>query len=444
MRKTKKMYSGFIFLLIVSFSLLPVYPAFAVAFLTLDNFSGYATTIMASGGGWTGGETISFYLNTASGSPVATTVVGDNSFFGPTAVPIPANTPQGPLPIIAVGSISSEQQTNSYYVVPFNPNTTIVGNNTPGSILSIDGQGFAPNEIVQFTMEGITMGQVTADTDGNFLDGQAIIPSITTATHILHATGQSSGADAATYFYVGGFYPSVAPSTYYILPTQVLSFSGGGFAPGETIDVFDGQNQTPLSSITADDAGTFADAGSITIPLSFIGTKTFRAVGRISHGAAQTDITVGSFIPFATPSTFYILPGDVLTFSGGGFAASEPVKIFEGASQTEISNFTADAEGNFANTGATSIPFDWVGTSHTFRLVGQIGGGVTEVMLTIGQFNSLVSHSLYHLNAGENISFTGTGFSHGEIISVTEGQSQTVLTTITADADGNFIDGGTF
>ncbi|MFA6427350.1 MAG: hypothetical protein WCW16_02805 [Candidatus Magasanikbacteria bacterium] len=443
MLHAKKIVSGFLFLSIISLSLVPTYPAFAAAFLTLDNFSGQATTVMASGGGWTVGETISLYLNAVSGSPVTTTVVADNSFFGPTAVPIPANTPQGPLPIIAVGSISNEQQINNYYVVPFNANITVSGNNTPGSVLSIDGQGFAPGEVIQFAMEGIIMGQITADADGNFVSGQGTIPSVTAATHILHAIGQSSDADAATYFYVGGFYPSIAPSSYYLLPTQVLSFSGGGFAPGEIIDVFDGQNQTPLSSIAADGTGTFADAGSITIPLSFMGTKTFRVVGRVSHGTAQTDITVGSFIPFAAPSTFYILPGDVLTFSGGGFAVNEPVKIFDGVSQTEISNFIADAEGNFTDAGAITIPFGWTGTSHTFRLVGQIGGGVTEVMLTIGQFNSLVSPSLYNLNAGEDISFTGTGFSHGEIIMITEGQNPAVLATAIADVTGGFTDSGT-
>lgn len=444
MKKTKKVFSGLVFLVTICFSLLPMYPVLAVSFITLDSFSGHPATITISGGGWTEGETVSIYLNSISGSPVASALVGSDSFFEPLAVNIPPDAPQGPLPIIAVGSANNEQQENSYYVVPFTPSTTISGNNTPGSMLSIDGQGFYSNETVQFNMNGLAMGTATADAEGNFVGGQATIPNVAPDTYQISAIGQSSQAQAITYFYVGGFYPSVTPSTYYLLPTQVINFSGSGFAANEIIDIFEGQNQTPLSSITADSAGIFNDAGNITIPLNFAGTKTFRLVGRVSNGVAGTDITIGSFNPYTTPSTYYILPGQTLTFSGGGFAANEPVNILESQSQTSLASFVADEEGNFTNTGAIIIPFGWEGTGRTFRLIGQTGGGISETGIIVGQFNSLVSPSLYHLNAGQNISFSGTGFAPQEIVNITEGQNPTVLAALTTDSDGNFTDDGIF
>ncbi len=441
MKRTKGIFSSIAFLTIASFVLLPFQGVFAAAYLTLESFSGPPTTVVVEGGGYTPGETISLYLGSAGGTPAGTATVGDDSFWGPVTLNIPPNTPQGPLAIVAVGSVTTEPQTNSFYVVPFTPSITMTGNNTPGSILTITGQGFSPNESIRFTVNGVEVGTAGTDGSGSFTEGSAIIPNVAVGNYELHATGQASGSRAIGYLYVGAFYPSITPSTYYLLPTQILNFSGSGFSANETIQIFEGQSQTPLGIISADVNGSFTDSGNLIMPLSYVGAKMFRLTGLTSGGSAQVEITVGNFNPFASPSTFYILPGEVLSFTGGGFAVNEPVEIF--FEQTKMSEFTTDSEGNFSALGNIVIPFDWTGSSRTFRLVGQVGGGQAEVTLTVGQFNSLVTPSTYYLPAGEEISFSGTGFASGEIINVREGQNPAVLANITADASGNFEGAGT-
>ncbi len=441
---TTKLFSAICFLISLSLVVIPLHPVLAAAFVTLESFSGPPNGVVVSGGGWTPGETVSLYLNTVAGSPVATATVGGDSFFGPINLLVPVNTPQGPLPILVTGSISGGQEGNSYYVVSYTPTITVTGNNAPGSALTIEGTGFAPSERVHFFLAGNLIGQATADATGNVTAGAAVVPSVPAAAYEIHAIGQSSGAGALDYFYVGGFYPSLTPSSYYILPTQVLMFSGGGFAPGETIQVFEGQNATPLASFSADSTGSFVDTGNVTIPASLLGTRTFRASGLTSQASAEVLVTVGTFIPNIAPSAYYILPGQVLTFSGSGFASGETVKIFAGDSQTELAEFMVDSEGTFTGSGGITIPFAWIGSSRTFHFVGQIGGGTGDITLTVGQFNSLVSPSLYHISAGEDISFSGNGFAPGETIMVTEGESSAVLARITADADGGFLGSGTF
>gem|GEM_PF-1500234 len=416
----------------------------AAAYLTLSSFSGPATEVEVQGGGWIPGETITLYLFTPESGEVATVTAGEDSFFN-VQINIPDNTPQGPLPIFAKGSETQELQSNSYYIVPFTPTITVSGNNTPGSLLSIDGNGFAPDETISFTIQGKEIGITTANADGSFQDASATVPTIAFGTYELTATGQSSAATTIDYFYVGGFFPSISPSTYYVLPTQSLSFSGSGFATHEEIQVYKGDDGSPLASIQADANGSFTDAGTIPIPLSLTGSQTFTLRGNTSNAEASVDITIGTFTPNVTPSTHYLLPEETLMFSGGGYAIHETIDVYETSNPTEpIATFSSDSDGNFFDAGAIVIPYDWLNSIRTFTLIGQTSGGQAEVALTIGSFNSLVEPSSYHNIAGHTISFSGSGFGNSETIVVTEGNNSTPLASFTSDSTGTFLTAGTF
>lgn len=429
-------------LLITGILLFPITPAFAESYITLETFSGTAAELRVSGGGWTPGETVSIYLNTTSGSPVTTATADANSFFGPIAVPVPLNTPQGHFPVIAVGSISQEQKSNSFYIVSFTPSITVTGNSAPGSTITINGQGFAPNEPVTFLLNGNTIGQANADGTGAFVGANATVPFVNSGTYVIHATGQNTKANAVEYFYVGGFFPSVLPSTYYLLPTQTLNFSGTGFAPGETIHIFEGQSQSPLGSIVADGNGSFTEAGNVIIPVNATGAKTYRLYGLTSKGSASVEVTIGGFNPLVTPSSHYLLPDQTITFSGSGFSGNEVVRVFEGQSTSELAQLQTDAEGNFTDAGGVRIPFSWTNSSRTFRLVGHLSGAEGSVMVTIGQFDSLVSPSSHHITPGERVTFTGSGFAPNEAVYVSDSPNGKVLSMIFLDATGGFTDDG--
>jgi hypothetical protein len=358
---------------------------------------------------------------------------------------VPANSPQGALSIIGVGGTSGLSQINSYYVVPFTPTLTPASSpNTPGSTVTVNGTGFAPGETVNFILEGTTAGSVTANSSGSFTGASFVVPNVSIGTHLLHGTGAASGADAIYYFYVGGFYPSSYPSTYYLLPGEQISFGGSGFGAGETVNVYFESDSTPDASLVANNAGEFTNAGTFTIPLSTSGgIKTFRLKGATTGvEASPIMITVGEFNALVNPSGFWIAPGGTLEFSGTGFASGETIQLFLGSSTTPLTTFSASAAGTFENVGDTVIPYSFAGMEKVFRLRGTLSGTEDEVSIMVGGLYPALNPSAWWLLPGQNFSVSGTGFGPGEQVTVT--MNGTTSVNVAADSSGGFENAGPF
>ena len=432
----KKLFSGsfrtlFTVLFVGSVFASAVTPAFASGYLTLSAFSGHpGVTVQASGGGLATGDVVNVYLGSTSNKVGTATAAADSS-FGPVAVSIPANTAQGPISIIAIDSNTNQQLTNSYYVNPFTPTLTVAtGANTPGTSLTVAGSGFASNEMVTLALAGAT-GTATADATGAFTAGHITIPNVTAQTYTLTGTGQASNAQAIAYFYVGAFFASVSPSTYYVLPTQPLSFSGSGFAAGETVNVTSGTSTTPLSTLTTAADGTFTAAGAVNVPVNFAGTtQTFTLTGTTSHASASTTVTVGNFFPGVYPSAYYLAPNASLSFSGSGFAGNETVNVYEGINTSTVySTFTTSATGAFTNAGSFMVPYNFAGSTRTFRLIGSLSHAEGDVNVTIGQYYPTISPSTYYINPGQTMTVSGSGFAPSEKVDISVGGSTPVQVT---------------
>jgi len=408
----------------------------AGAFVTLNKFSGNAGAVLVSGGGYSNGETVNIYLKNPSGTPVATATAGTNSLFGPVSVTIPANTAQGNINIIAIGATSQLQATNAYFVVPFSPVITVTSNtNTPLSTITLNGSGFAPGESINLALANAT-STVTADSGGAFTDASIVIPAVASNVYILKADGQNSAAEATAFVFIGGFFPSVTPATYYILPGQTLNFSGSGFASNEPVNIFEAAGQTPLKTFNTDQSGNFSAAGNIIIPFNLAGTsQTFSFVGTESHVQTNTTVTVGQFFPSVFPSTYYLNAGQTLTFSGAEFAPGEPVNITAGNNNTVLGTFTTDQSGSYKNVGSVTVPFSLAGTSPIFKLKGSQSGGEADVTITIAPFFPQLSPATYYIHPGETLNLSGDGFAPHEIVDLTAG---TTTVKVTTDAEGNF------
>ncbi len=417
---------------------LPFGRAFAAAYVTLDSFSGHPATLQVSGGGWIPGETVSIYLNSSNTTAAATAIVDPTSLFGPVAVTVPANAPQGAVSIIAIGSVSHQTETNSYYVVPFGPSLAVSGSpDTPGSAAAVTGQGYAPGEMVDFAINGTIGGHAVADSSGNFTNGTFTVPNLPTGTYQLHGTGQSSGADAIYYLYIGGFYPSASPSAYYVLPGQMLTFSGSGFAPGEIINVTSGTATSTLSTITANSGGSFANAGSLAVPLSLAGgVRAFHLSGNGGHSAPDVMVTVGTLSGLISPSAYFVAPGDTLTFSGSGFAPGEAVSVYIDSSSSPAATFFAAADGSFVSQGGIVIPYSFADSVRTFALKGQSSNTAASVQITVSGFYPSIIPSDYFVVPGQKFTISGSGFAGGETVAVTMNGS--VNTATVASAGGNF------
>jgi hypothetical protein len=84
--------------------------------------------------------------------------------------------------------------------------TTSVSNQTPaaGSAVTFCGQGFLPGETVSIALDnGTRYPSVTTDTSGAFCS-TVVLGATLTGTHVLTATGQTSGRTSSTEIRVAG------------------------------------------------------------------------------------------------------------------------------------------------------------------------------------------------------------------------------------------------
>ena len=410
--------------------------AHAGAYLTLNSFSGTPGTILnVTGGGWTAGDTIDIYVGAVSGTPAATATVGNDTTIS-TNVTVPVSEMQGPLPIIGVDTMNSFQATNSFYVNPLSPAITVTAaSHTPFSTVSVNGTGYGPNETVTLTL-GSASSTATADGTGSF-SGTIVIPPVNSGLYLLIATGNVSHVSSLNYFWVDQFYSSVSPSTYYIMPGGTLSFSGSGFAAGETIDVTQTGSSTVLSTLIADGSGSFTAQGGFAVPASYHGTiRNFTLTGTESHSTASVGVTIGDFYPYASPSTYYLLPGQSLTFTGGGFAANESVNVFLGKATTSVAQFMTDANGNFTNAGSVAVPFGSSGDVITYNLVGASSGVTTSASTAVGSYYPSISPSNYYAVPNSSITISGAGFAPNETVALSVNNATS--TSAMANASGTF------
>ena len=276
--------------------------------------------------------------------------------------------------------------------------------NTPFSTITLGGNGFSPGENVSL-MFGLNSTIAAADASGNFSGATLQIPNVPSGTYVLLAVGQTSGMVAFNYFWVGSFYPTANPSGWYIAPGSNLTWSGSGWAAGETIHVM--QDSTTVATFPADGSGAFSAQGGSTIPYSFSNSVVLYSVHGASSGA-----TVNLFL--ANPSTWYATPGAPVTWSGGGFGPSEMINVMLGSST--VTSFAADVMGGFSGMGSTTLPFG--SSPANFSLIGASSDAAVDTPIMLAGFYPSLSPSSYYAAPGAVISLDGTGFAANELITV--------------------------
>ncbi len=445
----KKLIFGFTLTIISLFVKNSTVLAASNQYITLDAFSGTpGVTLNVSGGGYTPSTVLSIYTGSITGSPIKTATTSEVGEFM-TSIFIPSNTSQGALKLIGIdtGNVQAE---NSYYVVPFSP-TLIVNapSHTPFSKVNVSGSGFAPNEKVNLNFNNAFTGSlvgsstmVTTDGSGSFSIGTITIPSTNSTLYHLNATGQSSGAKTFDYFWIDAFYPNVNPSSYYFTPGSQISFNGGGFAANEKINIYETGTTTILSSFTADNFGSFNSAGSFNLPPAYNGlTKNFRLTGETSGQAASTNVVIGDYYPSAAPSSYWLLPGADLSFSGSGFAAGETIEVKLGESGATVSTIVADQNGSFNLKGNTPADANSSGGVAKYYLIGNSShASASPVNVTIGQFYPQISPSEYYVYGNSFITITGSNFAPNEQVTISvinnNNSTSTNTTTATTSASG--------
>lgn len=309
----------------------------------------------------------------------------------------------------------------------------------PGETLNVSGGGFAPNSPIQIFLGAASSPARTVTTDaiGLFTDAFVTIPVNAPAGPLSVAGRAADGTAAMNSYFVQPFTPAITLAADQNTPGSLVRLSGTGFAPGEAVAI---ALAGASAETAADPLGNFA-AASLAIPDAVAGTYTVTATGRASGAQAVGFFFIGEFFPGVTPSAYFLLPDETLTFTGSGFAPGEAVTVRD-SSGTVFASFAAGADGGFEGAGAVKIPFSWAGRQIPFQIAGARSRSPASLLVTIGQFLPFASPSNYFLLPGDALSFSGGGFAPGETVNVTEGPGN-AMGSFAADASGMFLDAGT-
>lgn len=388
------------------------------------------TPVMVSGSGFAPGEDVEIALAGATSS-VAASAAG--SFEG-ASILVPRVTPNS-YELTATGQASGAVAVDYFYIDAFYPSAYPSAYYLlPGQTLAFSGQGYEMGETVD-VVEGEGEPLASFVVDGSTFEtvGGFDIPlSWANSSRELTLTGRSSGGTSVITVTVGQFFPSVYPSLYYAMPGQSLSFTGSGFAGGESVDVFAGENTTPFATIESDESGSFEESGEYTVPYGTGASANFRFVGAASGAETTTTISVGALFPQIAPSDYYVRPGSPMTVTGSGFAAGESVSLTAEGVELEA---IADEDG-VVTFGPFAVPFTSA-ESLTLTAIGSVSGGAAAVTVTIGTYTPTASASSYYVLPGNPLTIDGSGFAPGETVDLVQGLE--VLASVDADEDGNVV-----
>jgi hypothetical protein len=235
---------------------------------------------------------------------------------------------------------------------------------TPDGHLTFEGHGFAPGETCSVVVEDVEGGpQAQLQPAQSEPDGQIytvsvqVPPGLAPGTHVLHVTGSSSNRTGHATFSLRWQSPTVHLESYTGKPTQPLSFGGSGFVPGETVDVYLGEQATsPLTSVTADGFGTIA-ATNVSIPPLGAGDYKVTFIGHGSQMPVSVGFNIQGFHPWVVLPNYYIPPQSSIGFIGQDFVPGEAVQVYLNTTLSQpVTQVTADGQGRFSVDNAFALP----------------------------------------------------------------------------------------
>ena len=160
----------------------------------------------------------------------------------------------------------------------------------PGGTLTLTGNGFGPGETVNLYENSTVLpllGTTTADANGN-LAGSQTLPSSAYGANSIVGIGQASGHFGVAAFLLN---PAMAAE----LNGDVVTTSGFGFTPGDTVLVYWDHPRTNVGTVTAGRNGSFAGSQALTfqIPVgSSPGTHVIAGVANSSLAVGRGTVVV--------------------------------------------------------------------------------------------------------------------------------------------------------
>lgn len=400
--------------------------------------AGPGGTIDLKGGTFTPNETIKVYWgakqNILEGSSTTGFYDGslDFTFKAPIAVP------SGNYPITVVRS----QQTPATVTTMFNvlPSKIVASAGVRNSQAAhIQLSGFAANETVTLSWNangGQTITTFGMDQTGA-LDTYFAPPFAPKGSYTLLAIGNESLRHAKRSLNIG---PGILLSLNTENPGGTTIVNGGGFIPGEAVNIYFQNTSNGITSATADASGSFSVP--LTVPVVHQKNATYFVY---AFSTTTTDSANAQFF-YATPSIqlgcCYTVYGTSFTLSGQGFAAQETVTISAQSIAQKypviLGTATAAVDGTFSFTSTMpSAPYTTSGVPTPFNLAliarGSTSKAKASLLLDV-RANIIPTPGSGKI--GQKIHLKGGGFASGETVTVT--MIYTQIATATVNANGAF------
>ncbi|HBN8236406.1 TPA: Ig-like domain repeat protein, partial [Pseudomonas aeruginosa] len=306
------------------------------------------------------------------------------------------------------------------------------GNSSPATSITVDGvapsapvvepsngselSGTAePGSSVTLTDgNGNTIGQVTADANGNWtLTPSTPLPDGTVVNVVARdAAGNSSPPASVTV-------DAVAPATPIVDPSNGTTLSGTA-EPDSSVTLTDG-NGNPIGQVTADGSGNWTFTPTTPLPNGTVVNAT--ATDPSGNASAPASVTVDAVAP-ATP---VVNPSNGTTLSGSAEPGST-VTLTDG-NGAPIGQVTADGSGNWSFTPSTALPNGTVVTATATDPSGNTSPGASTTVDSQAPAAPLVDPS-----NGTTISGSAEP---GSTVTLTDGNGDPIG-QVTADGSGNW------
>ncbi len=377
--------------------------------LSLSPSSGQpGSSFNAAFAGFAAAETISLSFNGVADGSATSDASGDCS----TAASVPTNLPGGMYTVVAAGS-SGDSASASFTVTPALALSPSSG--SPGSTFTALVSGFAADETVDLSFNGVADGSATANAAGD-CTVPATVPALATGTYTVTAEGQTSGASASASFNVtpapGLTWDGTASGNW----TDPHWVGGGPAYPNATANAtVDTASVVQVTSAQAAQALAVTDSGAVAVAAG--GSLAVTGDTSVTGGAALSVDPNGSF---STGGTFTLDTGGSVT---GGPIFATAYQLNDGTASANLSGpggVTKDTGGTVILSGSNAYAGSTVVNDGTFIVTNAsalpdgtsltIGAGATFIFGPSANATpataSVETTTAYHATSAETSSVT--------------------------------------
>lgn len=381
---------------------------------------GPGTAILFEGGAFNANEPLNLYWGQKNSISLGSVTTGFDGSFSQ-QINAPTVIAPGFYQVNAVRT----GQTPASVATPFTilaPKLVSSGGVRQGQAAAVRLVGFQANEQVTLSWNangGQTISTVTVDGTGAL---QTVIapPSAPKGAYILQAIGNTSQLHAQSNLNIG---PGILLSLNTENPGGTMTVEGGGFTPGESVNIYFQHTSNGVTSATVDASGSFS------VPLSIPTTYARNGIYFVYAASTTTSNAAKAQFFYTTPSIQlaccnYPTYGDSFTLNGQGFAAMETVKITAQSTAqafpVELGTATAAADGTFTFTSTMpSGPY----------VPSIVGNGINMYMNAIGMTSKLKASIGFDATAnliptptsgqvGQSVALVGGGFGSNETVTI--------------------------